>query len=200
MDRTSPPPSSDRLLEPRKLILSTIAFVVLLFAAVAALWFWLRGPLVGMSASFVERFGGPGVAIGFFLPDAFLIPFPNDTFALLGLAGGLGVGPVIAWGTGGSILGGCTGWLIGRKLRRTRLVERLMATGRGRELEDAVRRRGALVVAVAAITPLPYSVASWAAGAVGMPLGSFVLVSLTRVIRVASSVYIMQLGQLSSGN
>jgi len=190
--------AADAMLHPRRLIVSTVASVLVLFGAAVALGLWLRGPLVLWSEAFVAWLGGPGIAAGYFVPDAFTIPIPNDTFGLFGLAAGMPFWVVVAWGTGGSILGGVTGWFIGRSLRQTRLVSAFM-NGRGRSLETLMRRNASLVVAVAAITPLPYSLSAWAAGGVGMPLGLFVLVSLTRVIRVAGSLYLIQLGLLTAG-
>lgn len=186
------------MLEPRRLLISSAAFIVLLFCAVGALGYWFRDPLESLSRGFVDVMGGPGVALGYFVPDAFTIPFPNDTFGLFGLAGGLAFWEVVAWGTVGSVLGGGVGWFIGRALRRTRWVGTFMGT-KGLRLEQMLLRNGAWVVIVAAITPLPYSLAAWAAGGVGMPLPYFLLVSLSRVLRVAGSLYLIQLGLLTTG-
>lgn len=186
------------MLRPRRLLLSSAGFVVLLFCAVGAIGYWLRTPLEALSTIFIDALGGPGVALGYFIPDAFTIPFPNDTFGLFGLAGGLSFWEVVAWGTFGSVLGGIVGWFIGRSLRRTRWIGRLMGA-RGQRIEQLVRQNGTWVVFVAAVSPLPYSLAAWAAGGVGMPLSTFVLVSLTRVFRVAGALYLIQLGLLTTG-
>jgi membrane protein YqaA with SNARE-associated domain len=53
------------------------------------------------------------------------------------------------------------------------------------------------VVAIAAITPLPYSLSAWAAGAVHMRFATFFAVSLSRVLRVAGALYLIQLGLLT---
>lgn len=159
----------------------------------AALGLWFRQPLFDLSRQFVQRFGGPGIALGFFVPDAFSFPFPNDAFGMFGLVGGLGFWQITAWATLGSIAGGSVGWLLGRALRSTAWFERFMS-GQGRELEQLVLRNGILVVVVAAITPLPYSLSAWAAGAVRMPFVRFVLASTTRVIRVVGSLYLIRLG------
>lgn len=193
-----PTPAVDPLLQPRRLLLSTILSFVALLGIVGAVGYWLRAPLVAVSEGFIATLGGPGIALGYFLPDAFSLPFPNDTFGVFGLAGGMGFWEVVAWGTFGSILGGCMGWWIGRVLRRTRWVAAFM-DGRGHRLELLVRRQGPIVVFVAAVTPLPYSIAAWAAGGVGMPLHTFVLVSLSRVFRVAGALYLIQLGLLTTG-
>jgi uncharacterized membrane protein YdjX (TVP38/TMEM64 family) len=53
-------------------------------------------------------------------------------------------------------------------------------------------------VAVAAITPLPYSIFCWAAGAGKLPFRRFLLVSLLRIVRVAGYLYLIQLGLLGA--
>jgi membrane protein YqaA with SNARE-associated domain len=52
-------------------------------------------------------------------------------------------------------------------------------------------------VAVAAITPLPYSIFCWAAGAGRLDFTRFMAVSVPlRIIRVAGYLYLIQLGLL----
>lgn len=185
------------LFDSRRLLISSALGVVALVALVAAIGYWLREPLLEFGAAFVTRFGGPGIAIGFALPDAFTIPLPNDTFLALGLAGGMDDLPLIAWGTLGSIMGGSVGWLLGRLLRRTAWLARFFA-GRGAGLDTALRRHGIKVVAIAAVTPLPYSVSAWAAGSTLMPYRTFAAVSLLRVVRVVMSLYLIHLGLAAS--
>lgn len=179
-------------------MLSSLVAMAALMAVVLAIGSWFREPLLCVSRAFVERGGGPGVAFGYFIPDAFTVPIPNDAFSAIGIAGGLGFWEVVAWATLGSVAGGCTGWLIGRLLRRTRRLTRFLS-GRGARLGPLIRRRGAWIVAVAAVTPLPYSVSAWVAGATQMPLPLFMAVSLLRVVRVAASLYLIELGLLAAG-
>ncbi len=198
----SPPlqvPDEDlELLSPRRILVSTVLAILGLMVAIGILGLWFREPLLALSRVFVEVLGGPGIAVGFFVPDAFTIPIPNDAFGMFGIAGGLGFWEVVAWGAAGSILGGSTGWLIGGQLRRSALVDGFL-NGRGARFASLVRRYGLVVVAVAAITPLPYSVSAWAAGAVRMPYGHFFAVSLLRVFRVAGALYLIELGLLGTG-
>ena len=180
-------------LNTRRLIVTSLVAAIGLVGAVAALGYWLREPLLALGTSFVERFGGLGIAIGFAIPDAFTVPLPNDTFLALGLAGGMGDVPLILWGTFGSVMGGSLGWVLGRALRRTEWLRRFM-TGRGAGLDRALKKHGIKVVAIAAVTPLPYSVSAWAAGSTFMPYRTFVTVSLLRVVRVVTSLYLIHLG------
>ncbi|MCR9160186.1 MAG: YqaA family protein [Nannocystaceae bacterium] len=190
--------SDAEMLAPGRILGATVLFIVGLVAVAAAVGAFFRDPLQELSAAFVGLLGGPGIAIGYLIPDAFTVPIPNDAFGWFGIEGGVPFWEVVAWGTLGSITGGCVGYLIGRRLRTARWVSRFM-TGRGRALERLIRRYGVWVVAVAALTPLPYSLSAWAAGAVHMRFGTFFAVSLTRVVRVAGALYLIQLGLLTAG-
>lgn len=189
---TSPAPTLDG--ELRQLLLSTLATLFVLLGAAMVSAYFFRDQLFAVSQAFVERFGGPGVALGFFIPDALTVPLPNDAFSAFGLLGGLGFGEVVFWGSLGSIAGGCTGYALGRALfSRSERLRRLLA----RRGLDRVQRDGVWALAMAAITPLPYSVFCWGAGAVRMPPGRFVAVSLLRIPKVAGYLWLIQLGVIS---
>ncbi len=174
-------------------VAGTVAAIMTALAIFGAL-FW--EPLIGISKTYVETLGGPGVALGFFFPDGLTIPMPVDAFAAFGLFGGLGFWPTVAWGSVGSICGGCLGYLVGRQLKHTPWFRRFMAR-RGAEMHGLVRRYGVAALAAAALTPLPYSVACWACGALDMPFGRFLAVSLLRAPRVAGYLYLIELGFIS---
>lgn len=185
------------VLDPRRLVVSTLAAIAGVMVAVAMLGYFFREPLLHVSALFVQHFAGPGVALGYYLPDAFTLPFPNDVVTLLGLNGGMGFVEVCAWATGGSIAGGTTGYWIGRYLRGTKLVRRIFEKTGG-QAQAILDRYGAVAVAVAAVTPLPYSIFCWAAGAGQLKFSTFLLVSQLRVFRVAGYLYLLQLGLFST--
>jgi membrane protein YqaA with SNARE-associated domain len=186
----------DDELNPRQILVGTGVAIVVVLLVSAALGRWFREPLQELSREFVERLGGPGIAIGYLIPDGFSVPFPNDTFGMFGIEGGMAFWVVVMWGTAGSIAGGCVGYLIGGKLRRIPRVDRFIAR-RGRKLEAMTLRYGVWVVAVAALTPVPYSLSAWAAGAVRMPFGLFLATSLLRLPRVAGGLYLIALGLLA---
>jgi len=196
-DSTAPPPPSS-LMAPRRLIFTTMVGIVALMAVVGLVGFFFRGPLLRVSRMFVDSLGGMGVAVGFFIPDAFTVPLPNDVATVLGLAGGMGFVEVVLWAFAGSLAGGMTGYWIGRYLRTTRFVTRVFEKSGG-QIQATLSRHGAMAVAVAAITPLPYSIFCWAAGAGRISFRDFVLVSQLRIVRVALYLYLIQLGLFPSG-
>lgn len=180
-------------LDYRRLVLKIVFGVLALMVLLAFVGYVFRRPLVALSKLFVQHLGGPGVAVGFFLPDAFTIPMPNDAFSTFGLLGGLGFWTVVFWGSLGSLAGGSVGYGVGRLLQHTRWFRRMMAR-RGAEVHAMVRRYGAYALALAALTPIPYSLACWASGAGNMRFSRFFAVSLLRIVRVAGYLWLIKLG------
>ncbi len=195
-DEPSDGPTIATELSLRRLLVSTALAVIVLLGAVAALGAWFREPLLATGHWFVTTLGGPGIAVGFFIPDAFTVPVPNDAFLAIGRAGNMPTIPLVAWAMLGSVCGGSAGWVLGRTLARTRMFDRFMR-GRGAKLDRALRRHGVAVVAIAAITPLPYSVSAWAAGSTHMPYAHFFAVSLLRIVRIVGALWLVDLGLMS---
>lgn len=185
------------VLDARKLLLQLVVGLGgLLLATVVAAYFF-RPQLLAVGRWFVDSFGGPGIAVGYFVPDAFTVPLPNDAFTTFGRLGGIPFWEVVAWGTLGSWLGGSAGywmarWAFARSQRLRTFVE-----ARSGDLMPKIHRGGVVVLAAAALTPLPYSIACWAAGAVRMPFAHFLAVSSLRVIRVAGYLWLIEAGFVS---
>ncbi len=186
------------MLSPRRLIVSTFVGLGVLMGLIVTVSVYFKEPLIRVSTLFVDSLGGFGVALGFFIPDAFTLPLPNDVAAVLGLAGGLSFLEVTLWATAGSLIGGSVGYWIGRNLRRTKFMKRLFER-RGGLVQNTMDRYGVTAVAVAAITPLPYSIFCWAAGAARIPYRQFFIVSQLRWLRVAGYLYLIQLGLFNLG-
>lgn len=175
---------------------SLLIFTAILGGSALAI-FHFRPTVSEWSRTMIEEIGGWGVALGFFVIDAFSAPIPNDIFSVFGRMGGMPFGEVVAWASGGSILGGCLGYWIGRYgIARNRWLKAWMG-GQGEQSVARVRKHGAWFLAVAAITPLPYSLVCWAAGIVNMRFGRFFLVSGLRVIRIAVYLYLIEQGMVS---
>lgn len=183
-----------RPLQPLRLLISLGVGIVTLTLIFAAVGYFFREPLLRFAGGFVEQLGGLGVAIGFFIPDAFTVPLPNDAFSALGLAGGLDFVTVAIWSTIGSVAGGSTGFFIGRRLSQTAWYQRVMRE-RGAEVQELINRYGGLGLGLAALTPLPYSLASWAAGTSHLTYLQFLAISIPlRAIRVTSVLWLFSLG------
>ena len=187
----SPPP-----LDVRKLALQVIGvgvgFMMLIVGLGAAFW----DPLHALSRTFVTHLGGPGIFLGFFIPDGFSVPMPVDAFTTFGLLGGIPFWEVVAWAASGSLLGGIVGYHVGGWLRRFQWFKRFYGK-RAEEMDALVASYGAVALAATALTPLPYSLGCWAAGALKMPMPQFLLVSLLRIPRVAGYLALIHFGLIT---
>lgn len=192
------PPEPPAPLDVRGVIINA-ALGMVLFTGFAALLGWLfHEPLIEFGRWFVARFGGVGVAVGFFIPDAFTVPLPNDAFTAFGLWGGMPFWEVVAWGSLGSLAGGSTGWLIGRHFfSRSKSLKEFIKRRGGDEMIAQLRRGERWFLAIAAVTPIPYSITCWAAGIIKMPYVEFLLISLLRIPRVGVFLWLLQQGFVS---
>jgi membrane protein YqaA with SNARE-associated domain len=191
-------PEVEPSLDLRRVLLAAV-LGMMGFTLLAAVLGWLfREPLLEMGHWFVDNFGGLGIAVGFFFPDAFTVPVPNDAFTAFGLWGGMPFAEVVAWGSVGSLIGGSTGWVIGRYLltRSERLQGFIQRRG-GEQIRTQLVRGGRWFLAVAAVSPVPYSVTCWAAGVTKMRYWEFLSISLLRIPRVAGILWLIQQGFVS---
>lgn len=179
----------------RRLFLQLIVGIAVFMVIVGVLAFAFEDVLVATGRGFVERLGGPGVGLAFFILDAVWIPIPHETFSGLALVGGMPFWEVWAWGSVGSLAGGLLGFTVCRKIGEQDWFQRWLAR-RGGDAHAAVRRWGVLGVALGAVSPLPYSISAWAAGALGMELRPFLVVSLLRIPRVGFYLWLIQVGVL----
>ena len=176
-----------------ELALKAVGALAFLMVLLAVLAYTVHDPLVALAERFVDLIGAPGIALGFFIPDAFTVPIPNDAFSFFGLIGGIPFWTCVQWACVGTLSGGSVGFFLGRQLAHTRPVRRLMAR-RGREVKLLVERYGIRALLVAALTPLPYSIACWAAGACEMRFRTYFLVSLSRIPRVIFYLWLIEQG------
>ncbi len=143
--------------------------------------------------------GLPGLLAILFVSDAVFSPIPPDLILII-----LSQTPhndhwvLLAIGIGlQSVAAGSTGWFLGSRLGQTRWSN--IVLGRFRKRHQAlVLRHGRLAVAIAAITPLPFSLMCWAAGMLNMPFRLFVTPTWLRIPRFllyyAAIVYAERLG------
>lgn len=169
------------------------ALVVGLLGLAGACWAlgrWYRAPLEALGAWLVERLGLGFVAGGVFLLDVSPVPLVTEPVLVLATTGGLPWGQVVAVAATASVSAGLTCYLGGGALARRGLARRLAGAGEARARE-LVRRHGLVTIALAAITPLPFAICAWSAGALGMRLGPFLLGLSLRVPKVAFYAWVI---------
>ncbi len=172
-------------------VVATIGIVVVFGVATVL----ARDYIVGASEAFVGLLGGPGIWVGWAVADSIPIPIIPDAFSAAGLLGGMDPLVVVAWACAGSLCGGLLGYAFGAKLRGTALYRRVLAHT-GVDIEAFVQKHGPWALAVAALTPLPYSAASWVCGTGRVALPTFVAVSMLRLLRVAGYLWLIKVGAL----
>lgn len=174
-----PPPGPAHPHAPGRLARQMVVGLVLLTAGIGAIAYALEPWIVWVGELFVGAFGMPGVFIGVLLTDTFFLA--NEPILGIAYAGGLPFWPVAAVACVASILAGLVGWVLGRQLGHHPWVRRLIERN---QLDALLARWGVWAVAVAALSPVPYGAATWAAGAARVHPWVVFLGSLLRIPRV----------------
>jgi len=175
----------------QRILIQTIVALVGLVAGLAAVSHFFRPEMEALSRRFIDWAGVWGVGLGFMIPDALTLPIPPDTFLVAGHLGGLEFWPMTLWGGVGSVLGGTSGFLMIRALSERPTI-RGWLEGKIQRGASFMERYGLLALALAALTPLPYSLVCWACGATKVRTLPFILVSLLRIPRVAVYLLIIE--------
>ena len=137
---------------------------------------FLQEPIRAVGEVFVGTFGLGGIFVGQVALDS--LPFTvSEPLLLAGYDGGLGFWALTTVAGLGSFCAGIVGWGLGKLLGTWSITRQLFARYR---VDAFMARYGAAFVAVGAITPFPYSITTYAAGATGMPLWQLCLSSLLR--------------------
>lgn len=180
-------------LDTRALALRLVVGVVALVLGFGALSLVLREPLTEFAAVWVSRTGLAGVFIAVAALDSVPTPVPPDIFTGIAMMGGVQFWWIVAAASLGSVTGGSVGWAIGRRFRQAEWFRRRVA-GHWREPYGLVQRMGTIALVLGAVSPLPFSVTCYAAGALSMPYGRFLAVATLRAPRMAFYLGLMQLG------
>lgn len=188
-----PPPD----FQAGRLLLQFIVGLVVFCALIAGLGHFYKAQTLALAQGWVDGFGGLGLALAWALLDSFPGPLlPQDLFSAFALLGGLGFWPTVLWSSLGSLAGGSLSWLLARRLARTRVVLWAIQRGTTRRVYHLVERNGPLTLMLGAVTPLPYSVAVWACSATGMSYRVFLLVSVTRPMRIIFYCWLIEVGAI----
>lgn len=173
-------PASDNELSLRRLLRDMAVALIALTAAVGVAAWAFQAPLERVSRWFVERFGLAGVFLGILLMDA-MPATTHEPLLFIGYEGGLGYWPVALAGSAASVLSGFLGYGIGVLIGDVPWVRRQFEHYR---MYEFYARYGRMAVIVAALTPFPYSFATWAAGATRLSLRELAIGCLFRIPKV----------------
>lgn len=191
MAGTGAVPGDDELdgLDMRSLLTRLGVGIVVMFCVVVILAMVAEEPLTAFAEGFVSRFGLLGVFVAVVCTDTLLLT--HEPVLLAGYVGGLGFFPVFVVASVASIGAGALGWSLGSLLRNVEWLARFFARYR---IQPFLERYGFWAVSVAALTPFPFSVATWSSGAAGIPLSTVMLGSLFRIPKVLFYFSIMVFG------
>ena len=173
----------------RQALVRVGGFAFVLLAGVLVIGFFFRAPLAAAGDWLVAAGGLPGLAALVVACD----PLPGLGFQpglLLGTAADVHPLALFAITAAASSTSSIAGWGIGSLGRNVGWLRRFLNTG----ALGAVTRWGARAVALASVTPLPYGLATVAAGLIGLPFRIFVLASSARWLKIGLSLVAIQAG------
>ena len=178
------------VIEPWKLVVRSLVLLFLLLG-VALLFIVLDIPLEQFATHAADGAGLIGVFVFVWFVDTLIVPASLDLLFPVTLH--WSAIPLLATMTGASILGGLSGYGIGRNLYRLRFVRRTVAQY-WRRGEHIIERFGIWGVVLAGVSPIPFSTVSWIAGMVRMPLGLYLLGALSRAPRIVAYWALLRAG------
>ena len=185
----------------RRSVCQALGFVVILVVAMGLLGVFYEAQLLAVTAWVFDHVGLTGLLAILFVSDSVITPVPPDAVLVVLSKSWVHAHWWIAVPLIGvlSTLAGNVAWLLSTKVGHARLPTLLF--GRFRRLNQAlVRRYGPWAVAMAALTPIPFSVTCWTVGILHMPWKHFGWITLLRIPRFigyyVAIAYADQLGRL----
>ncbi|ALO26696.1 YqaA family protein [Leptospira borgpetersenii] len=183
----------------RKLFRQTLVGIAILVLGVVFLARVFPEPVLAISQKFIEITGVFGVGIGIMFADSLHVFIPPDVFLMIAVAGKLDSILVIASASIGSLIGGTISYLTGRILLPKIQGVASFVKKHEQKLEHYLHRYGFWAVVLAALTPLPYSWVSLAAGAMKMRYALFFQGCLFRIPRFIVFYYLIRFGWVGGG-
>jgi len=151
---------------------------ILVVAAVAGVV--LREPITAIAEVFVGRFGLVGLFFGVLFTDASPFPLTHEPVLILGVAMDIDWWTLALVGSAASVTAGPIGYC-GGLILRTRSGAADWLERRAPGMIGFLREWGATGVAIAALLPIPFAVATWTAGLTGVSFPKLLAASLLRI-------------------
>jgi membrane protein YqaA with SNARE-associated domain len=177
----------------RKLLWQSVAAMVVLFAIVATLAIFFKDPITSIAHQLVDNLGIVGIFLGVLAADGLMFPIPPTTYLFIAVAAGIPIIPVLIAAAVAGLLGGAMAYGLGPTLQKVPFLNRRIEAFRPRG-EQLFKRWGSWTIAIAAVTPLPFSLICWFAGIYRMPFKRFISVSAVRAPRLLVYYGIFTLG------
>jgi membrane protein YqaA with SNARE-associated domain len=176
----------------RREVWLALLLLALVLAGIGASGVFLRDQVTAFAGAVYAQLGFGGLALVLFVSETVVSPLPPDVILWVVATSELSANwpvPVTILALL-STLGGHAGWFLGRQLGGRPLVRRMLGPHRARSVE-LMREYGVWAVVLAALTPVPWSVTSWSAGALETPWRLYLLGSLARMPRMIAYYVLM---------
>jgi membrane protein YqaA with SNARE-associated domain len=175
------------------MILRALAGFGLLLLVVFGIATAFRSELESLARGFIDRFGVVGMAIGTLLADGFHFPVPPQFYMLIAIASGFPPKLALTAVCIGSLIGGAAGYTLARRVAHFPRVARWLERS-SRAARQLFERYGYWTVLIASLTPFPYSMWCYLAGAYKLPLRVFAVLALFRMPRLVVFWYLIRFG------
>jgi membrane protein YqaA with SNARE-associated domain len=176
---------------------TAIGLLILLLFSGACAWV-LKDPFISMGEIFLERFGLLGLFVGTLISDTSPLPLSHEPLTFIGITAGLPTATLLLTISSASVLAGPIGWTFGRVFLSGTSFSAWL-DDRYPEFMGMMRRGGLKAVALAALLPVPFSLATWTAGMLRLPLHKVAVISLLRIVKVGVYFQVLKLGWLAGG-
>ena len=180
------------------LAVRSVAGLGLLLVAVIALGSVAGEMITPWAAVLIDALGPAGVALGVLASDALGVPVPPTTYVFVAVASGGPVLLLLCTAIFFSLLGASLAFCLGPHLGRLKIVrirlERFESVG-----SPLFQKWGVWTVAVAAMTPVPFSVSCWLAGAYKMRYPPFLAATCFRIPQILGYYALFVFGWASAG-
>ncbi len=169
--------------DPKKLLIQTGITLGLTTILLLILMVVFKEPVFQFGRWFFESFGLAGVGVFSYITDTLILPSSLDLAFPLAIQQKWEPVSLLTVMCIASILGGCSGWFIGRFFQNLDVVRKSVEFYHQKG-EILLKRFGFWAVVIAAVTPVPYSAVSWISGMMKLPFHTYFLASLFRIPRV----------------
>lgn len=178
-------------LEVKQLLTHTLIFLGIALVFFVLLFFFVKDYLLIAGEWFGKHLGLWGVFTYVYLVDTFIVPTTSDV--IFTITQNWEPVSLLAVMSIASILGGFTGFLIGRNLNKVKFVLDITASYRDRG-ERIIKKYGVWAIVLAGLTPLPFSTISWIAGMLKLKPSHYILGALSRIPRIIMYYLLIKAG------
>jgi len=166
--------------------------LLLLMAVAGLLAYFFKDPLTQASKWFMDQFGMWGMVGGIFFTDTWILPpLTHEPLLFFAHASGKSFVHILMVAGTASTVAGVIGYGLGMVAGNSKRVQQFLTKS---GVEHLLSKRPFTIVALAAITPLPFAPTTWTAGALRIPFVPFLGGCFARFVKVALYLWLIVQG------